>query len=108
VSPANSTHYYFTNREARLLRDLKKTAKLSVPEKVAVVVGVFIPGIFPGESLRSLVRKKSIGYSSPWPDVCVENIIRNSMKSKKSKPVGKLIDNWNYVRLAALDLAYSR
>jgi hypothetical protein len=57
VSPANSTHYYFTNREARLLRDLKKTAKLSVPEKVAVVVGVFIPGILPGESLRSLVRK---------------------------------------------------
>ncbi|KIM75581.1 hypothetical protein PILCRDRAFT_827134 [Piloderma croceum F 1598] len=60
----------------RFLRDLKKTAKLSGREKVAVAVGVLIPGIF--------------------PDVCVEDIIRNTMKSKKSKPVGKLIDNWNY------------
>jgi hypothetical protein len=108
VSPANSTRYYFTNREARFLRDLKKTAKLSGLEKAAVAVGVFIPGIAAGSSLRSLVRKKSIGYSSPWPDVCVEDIIRNSRKSKKSKPVGKLIDNWNYVRPAALDLTYSR
>ena len=37
----------------------------------------------------------------------VANAIKKSMKSKKSKPVGEMINNWNYVRLVALDLAYS-
>jgi hypothetical protein len=96
---------------------------------------MLVPGIFAGSSISPLVRKKK-GYSSrhsgvyvantikksmkskkskpagelssPWSDVCAANIIRNSMKSRKSKPVGELIDNWNHVRLAALDLAYSR
>jgi hypothetical protein len=60
------------------------------------------------KSIKSKKSKPVGELSSPWSDVCAANIIKNSMKSRKSKPVGKLIDNWNYVRLAALDLAYSR
>jgi Domain of unknown function (DUF4646) len=109
VGPVNRTRYYFTNRGTRFLRDLKKTATLTGREKVAAgAVGVLVPGIFTGSSLTSLVRKKSIRYSSPWSGVYVSDAIKKSMKSKKSKPVGELIDNWNYVRLAELNLAYSR
>jgi len=58
VSPVNSTHYYLTNGETRFLRDLKKTATVTGREKVAAgAVGVLVPGIFTGSSLRPLVRK---------------------------------------------------
>ena len=33
-----------------------------------------------------------------WTGIYVANAIKKSMKTKKNKPVGELVDNWNYVR----------
>jgi len=61
----------------RFLRDLKKTAALTGRQKVAAgAVGVLVPGFFTG--------------------MYVANTIRKGMKTRKNKPVGELVDNWNY------------
>jgi hypothetical protein len=65
LSKAHAIDNCFTNRETRFLRDLKKTARLSGGEKVAAgAVGIFVPGVFAGSSLRPLVRKNWIFIST--------------------------------------------
>jgi len=55
----------------------KKAAALSSGQKVAAgAVGVLVPGIFTG--------------------IYVANAIKKSMKTKKNKLIGELVDNWNY------------